>query len=96
VYGDTGVIKVETPMGSIYWADSGVDSHHLISISCNHTMIIHTLSFPTFCLICTVRNIVDARNCLKSSMPGSSISSHPISRLLEQYPDYLLNSLGMS
>ena len=48
--------------GSVYSADPGVDRHHLISISSYHTMKIHTLSFPTFGLTRSVRDIVDPRN----------------------------------
>ena len=96
MYGDTGVTEVERVTGSIYSADPGVDRHHLISISSYHTMKIHTLSFPTFGLTCSVRNIVDPRNCLGSSTPGSIISSHPIPTILEPEPLILLNSVWMS
>jgi len=95
VYGDTGVTEMERVTGSIYSADPGVDRHHLISISSNHTMKIHTLSFPTFGLTCSVRDIVDPRNCVGSSTPGSIISSHPIRTLLEPEPLFLMNSLCM-
>ena len=57
MYGDTGVKEVERVMGSIYSADPGVDRQHLISISSSHTMKIHTLSFPTFSLTRSFRNV---------------------------------------
>jgi len=76
--------------GSIYSADPGVDRHHLISISSYHTMKIHTLSFPTFGLTRSVRDIVDPRNCVGSSTPGNIISSHPIPAF------FLMNSVWMS
>jgi len=83
VYGDTGVTEVERVTGSIYWADPGVDKHHLISISSYHTITIHTLAFPTFGLTRSVRDIVDPHNCVRSSTPGSIISSHPTPTLLK-------------
>jgi len=86
VYGDTGVTEVARVKGSIYLADPGVDRHHPISISSNHKKTIHTLSFPTFGLTHSVRKIVDPRNCVGSSTPGSIISSHPIPTLLEPEP----------
>jgi len=64
LFGDTGVTEVDRVTGSIYSADPGVDRHHLISISSYHTMIIHTLSFPTFGLTRSVRDFVDPRNCV--------------------------------
>jgi len=82
--------------GSIYSADRGVDRHHLISISYNHTMKIHTLSFPTFGLTRSVCDIVDPHNCVGFSTPGSIISSHPIPMLLELEPLFLMNSVWMS
>jgi len=63
VYGDTGVTEVERVTGSIYSTDPGVDRHHLISISSYHTMKIHTLSFPTFGLRSSVRD-VDPCKCV--------------------------------
>jgi len=95
-YGDTVVPKVERVTGSIYSADRGVDRHHLISISTNQTMKIHTLSFPTFGLTRSVRDSVDPRNCVGSSMPGSIISSDPIPMLLEPELLFLMNSDWMS
>jgi len=64
VYGDTAVTEVDSVTGSIYLADRGVHRHHLISISSFHTMKIHTLSFPTFSLTCSVRDFVDPRTCV--------------------------------
>ena len=61
LYGDTGVTEVDRVMGSIYSADPGVDRHHLISVSCYHTMKIHALSFQTFGL---TRSVRDPRNCV--------------------------------
>jgi len=61
---DTGVTEVDRVTGSIYWADPGVDRHHLISISSYHTMKIHTLCFPTFGPTRSVRDFVDPRNCV--------------------------------
>ena len=92
MYGDTGVTEVASVTGSIYSADPGVDRHYLISISSNHTMKIHTLSFLNFALTCTVHHIVDPRNCMGSSMLGSIISSHLIPMLLE--PKTLLLSVS--
>jgi len=96
VYGDTGVTAVERVMGSIYSADPGVDRHNLISISSYHTMKIHTLSFPTFGLTRSVCDIMDPRNCVGSSTPGSIISSHPIPTLLEPELLFLMNSVWKS
>jgi len=96
VYGDTGVTEVERVTGSIYSSDPRVDRHHLISISSYLTMKIHTLSFPTFGLTRSVRDIVDPRNCVGSSMPGTIISSHPIPKLLEPEPLFFMNSVWMS
>jgi len=92
VYGDTGVMGVERVMGSIYSADPGVDRHHLIPISSYHTMKIHTLSFPTSGLTRSVCDIVDPRNCMGSSTPGSIISSHLIPTLLKPELLLLMNS----
>ena len=83
-------------MQSIYLGDPGVDRHHLISISSYHTMKIHTLSFPTFGRTRSVRDILDPRNWVGSSMPGSIISSHLIPTLLEPDPLFLMNSIWMS
>ena len=58
MYRDSGVTEVDGVPGSIYSADLGVDRHHLISISSNHLMKIHTLSFPTFGLTRSVRDLV--------------------------------------
>jgi len=66
LYGDTGVTEVDRVTGSIYSADPGVDRHHLISISSYHTMKIHTLSFSTFGLTCSVQDFVDPCNCMDS------------------------------
>ena len=63
VYGDTGVTEVEWAMQSIYSGDPGVDRQHLIFISSCHTTKIHTLSFPTFGLTRSVRD-VDPCNCV--------------------------------
>jgi len=57
VYWDTGVTEVDRVTGSIFSADPGVDRYHLISISSYHTMKIQTLSFPTFGLTHSVREI---------------------------------------
>jgi len=62
--GDTGLTDVDSVTGSIYLADPGTDRHHLISISSYHTMKIHTLSFPTFCLTRSVRDLVDPHYCV--------------------------------
>ena len=59
LYEDTGVTEVDRVTGSMYSADPVVDRHHPISISSYHTMNIHTLSFPTFDLTCSVRDFVD-------------------------------------
>jgi len=63
VYGDTGVTEVERATRSIYSGDPGVDRQHLIFISSCHTTKIHTLSFPTFRLTRSVRDL-DPRNCV--------------------------------
>ena len=94
MYGDTGVTEVERVTGSLYSADPGVD-RHLISILSYHTMTIHYLS-QLFGLTRSVRNIMDPRNWVGSSMPGSIISSHPIPKLLEPEPLFLMNFLWMS
>jgi len=57
LYGDTGVTEVDTVEGSIYSADPGVDRHHLNSITSYHSMEIHTVSFPTFGLTHSVRDL---------------------------------------
>jgi len=59
VYEDTGVKEVDRVTGSIYSADLAVHRHHLISTSSYHTMKIHTLSFPSFSLTCSVWDFVD-------------------------------------
>ena len=82
--------------GSIYLADTGVDRHHFISISSYHTIKIHTLSFPTFGLTRSVRDIVDPCNYVGSSMPGSIISSHQIPTLLKPELLFLMNSVWKS
>jgi len=92
VYGDTAVMKVQRVTGSVYSADSAVDRHHLISILSYQTMKIHYLS-QLFGLTRSVRDIVDPRNCVGSSTPGSIISSHLIPTLLEPKPLFLMNSL---
>jgi len=96
VYGNTGVMEVERVTGSIYSADPGVDRHHLISISSYHTMKIHTLSFPTFDLTRSVRDIVDPRNCVGSKELGSITSFHPIPTLLQTKLLFLMNSIWKS
>jgi len=63
VYGDTGETEVERVMESIYSADHGVDSHHLI-ISSYHTMKLHTLSFSTVGLTPAVRDFVAQCNSM--------------------------------
>jgi len=78
LYGDTGVTKVDRVTGSIYLADPGVVRHHLISISCYHTMKIHTLSFPTFGLTHSVQNFVDPCNCV-------DLQRQAVSYLLTQF-----------
>jgi len=92
VYQDTGAMEVERVTGSIYSADPGVDRHHLISISSNHTIKIHTRSFPTFGLTRSVCDIVDPRNWVGFSTTGSIISSHPIRMLVKPDPLFLMNS----
>jgi hypothetical protein len=96
VYRDTRVTEVKRVTGSIYSADPRVDRHHLISISSYHTMKIHTLSFPTFGLTRSVRDIMDPCNCMGSSMPGSIISSHPIPTAHKPELLILMNSVWMS
>ena len=63
-YGTTGVMERERVMGSIYSADPGVDRNYLILISSYDTMIIHTLSYTTFGLTCSVRDVMDPRICV--------------------------------
>ena len=94
MYKDTRVTEVERVTGSIYLADPGVD-RPLISILSYHTMKMHYLSQP-FGFTRSVRDIVDPRNCVGSSTPGSIISSHPIPTLLEPEPLFLMNSVWMS
>jgi len=62
--GDTGVTEVDRVRGSLYSGDPGVDRHHLISIFSYYIMKIHTVSFPTFGLTCSVRDFVDPHNCV--------------------------------
>jgi len=50
----------------VYSADPVVDRHHLISISSYHSVKLHTPSFPTFGLTCSVRDVVDPCNCMDS------------------------------
>ena len=57
-----------------------------------HAMKIHTLSFPTFGLTRSVRDMVDPRNRLGSSTPCIILSSHPIPTLLKLGPLFLKNS----
>jgi len=64
VYRNTGVWVVDRVTEIMYLANSGVDRLYLISISSYHTMTIHTLSFPTFGLTCSVRDIMDPCHCM--------------------------------
>jgi len=66
VYGNTGVTEVDWATGSTYSGDHGVDRHHLIFISSYHKWKIHTLSFPTFGVSRSFRDVVDPRNCMDS------------------------------
>jgi hypothetical protein len=66
VYWNTGVTEVNKVTASIYSVDSAVDRHHLISISSCHTMIIYTLSLPTFGLPHSVPDVVCPHNCVHS------------------------------
>jgi hypothetical protein len=59
-------------------------------------MKIHTLSFPTFVLTRSVRDIVDLQNWVGSSTPGSIISSYPIPTLLEPDLLFVRNSVWIS
>jgi len=59
-------------------------------------MKIHTLSFATFGVTRSVRDIMDPRNCVGSSTPGSIISSHPIPTLLELELLFLMNPASIS
>ena len=79
MYRDTGVTEVDRVTRSIYSADPGVDRHNLSSISSYHTMNIHTLSFPTFGLTCSVWDFVDACNCVD---PQSQAVSYLLIQLL--------------
>jgi hypothetical protein len=94
VYRDTGVTEVERVTGCIYSADPGADRDYLVSILSYHSMKIHHLS-QLFGLSRSVHDIMDPRNCVGCSTPGSIISSHWISTLLEQEPLILTNSLWM-
>jgi hypothetical protein len=64
VYGDKGVMEVEWVTWSLYLGDSGVDRHHLTFISSCHTMKIPTLSFLTFGLTSSFRDLVHLHNCV--------------------------------
>jgi hypothetical protein len=64
VYGNSGLMKVDRVMGSIYSADPGIDRHHLISISFHHTWKLHTLSCTTLGLTRTV-GVLDPCNCVE-------------------------------
>jgi len=83
LYGDTWITEVDNLTGSIHSADPGVDRHHLNSISSYHTLIIHTLSFPTFGLMCSVRDFVDLQCRVVSYLPTrllySSKDKHSVS-----------------
>jgi hypothetical protein len=79
VYGNTGVTEADRVKGSIYQADPGVDRHHLISITSYHTTKIHTLSFPTFGLTRSVREVVDPPNCVD---PQRQVVSYLLTRFL--------------
>jgi len=59
MYEYTEVTEVESVTGSIHLADLGVDKHHPITISSDHTMTMHTLSCGTFGLTTSVYDIVD-------------------------------------
>jgi len=96
VYRYTQITVVEPVTASLYLPHSAVDRHHLISISSYHTMKIYTLFFPTFGITCSVRNIIDPRNCMGSSMQSSIISSHLIPTLLDLELLVLMNSVWMS
>ena len=95
VYGNTGVMEVDRVTGSIYSADPGVDRHHLICISSHHTMKIHTLSFPTFGLTQSVRD-VDPRNCVDHQRRVVSYLFTRYIRSSNQNRSLLMNSVWMS
>jgi hypothetical protein len=64
---------------SIHLADPRVDRHQLISITCYYITKIHTLSFLTFCLTCSVRDTMDPPNC---AYPQSRVVSYLLSLFL--------------
>jgi len=64
VNGNTMAMEVDRVLGSIYLPDSGVHRHHLIFISSYHIMNIHTLSFWTIDLTCSLQSLVDPPNCM--------------------------------
>jgi len=64
VYIDRVVTDVDRVRGSIYLADPGVDRPHLISITSNHTMKIHSEFFRTVVLTCSVWDFMDRLNCV--------------------------------
>jgi len=66
VYGDTGLTEVDWATGSTYSGDPRVDRYNLIFISSYHTTKIHTLSFPTFGLTRSFRDVMDPRNWVDS------------------------------
>jgi len=92
VYRNTGVTEVDRVMGSIYSADPGVDRHHLISISSYHTMKIHTLSFLTFGLTRSVRDVVP-RNCVDHQ---HRVISYLLTRFLRSPNQNRSFSMGVS
>jgi len=75
----SGVKEVDRVTGSTYSADPGVYRHHLISISCYHTMRMHTLCFPTFGLTRSVRDFVDPGNCVD---PQRQLVSYLLTQVL--------------
>jgi len=70
-------------MGSTDSGYPGVDRHHLIFISSYHTTKIHTLSFPTFGLTRSFRDVVNLR---------SSVDSH--GRVVSYLLTFFLGSSG--
>jgi hypothetical protein len=88
-------MEVDRVTGSIYSADSGVDRHHLISISSYHTMKIHSI-FPNFWSHLLCPSFLGSMQLRGFSMPGSIISSHPIPTLLEPAPLFFTNIVWMS
>lgn len=80
-------------MGSIYLEHSAVDTH-LISIPSYHTMLMHTVPFPTVGHTPSVRDFVDPCNGVDHSRCVASYHLPPFQHFLYQYTVFSSIAIG--